>query len=262
MMDNKLIEKLKKGQPVAGCWSLMGSLEAVEMMGYSGFDFVIIDRQHTYYGLDKTENLLRAATLAGITPIVRVSDKSSASIMKALDAGAMGILVPTVSTAHEAELIVEAAKYPPLGKRSACPDTRAVQYGMLEWESFADLSNQNTMVWLIVEGPEGVKNFSEIVKVKGVHSIVMGPFDLSQSIGYPGKPNHPKVLEHLEEMVKIAKGAMVQMVAVIFETDPIQIKEKADQWIARGCNILTVASDRTTILNGFTLIAQKLSLML
>lgn len=256
---NKVIEKLDNAQITVGCWSLMGNPEVVEMMGYVGFDFVIIDRQHTSYGLDVAENLIGAAEMTSITSIVRVPDKRPASIMRALDAGALGILVPGISTSHEAELVVDAAKYPPVGKRSACPETRAVQYGLRKWESFVEWSNQDTMVWLLVEGPEGIANFSEIIKVNGVHAIMMGPFDLSQSLGYPGKPDHPEVLRNLEKMVKVAKEAKVHMIAVLFETDPIRIKEKADQWITCGCNILAVASDRSIIASGLTHIIQKVS---
>lgn len=259
MRRNKVIEKLKKGETAFGGWSLMGSLEAVEMMGYAGFDFVIIDRQHTYYGLERSENLFRAAEVANITPIVRVPDKRAASIMKALDAGALGILVPTISTVSEVREVVKAAKYPPQGERSACPETRAVHYGMQEWKSFVDWSNENTMVWLLVEGPQGVANFREIVKVEGVDVVMIGPFDLSQSLGHPGEPEHPEVVGHFKRMLEIARESKVEMATVLFEENPQDVKKKADYWIDLGCKVLLPVSDRAIMKCGLTRMMQEMN---
>lgn len=141
-----------------GTWAQMASPEFVELVGHVGFDFVIIDLEHGSFGIETAVNMIRAAEAANTAPIVRVASGSEWEILKVLDAGALGILVPGVSTAEQAKQVVRAAKYGPTGIRGACPATRATGHGAWAWSEYLRWANSETMVWLLVEGVEGIRN--------------------------------------------------------------------------------------------------------
>ena len=180
-------------------------------MGWTGFDFVLIDTEHTPVDVGATLNVIRACDLTGMTPIVRVYENSPALICKVLDNGAQGVTIPHISTAEQAEAVVRAIKYPPLGDRSTCPHIRATHFGLLSWKEYYQKANENTLVILLVEGEEGIRNIPAILKTRGVDIIFFGPVDFSQSIGLSsfGDFEHPKVYAALKDLVKMCGEAGV-----------------------------------------------------
>lgn len=250
---NRVKEALKNGKTAVGTWVQMSSPEIVEVVGYQGFDFVIIDMEHGQFGLDTVPSMVRAAEASGVTPVVRVYENNESLILKVLDSGAMGVLVPGISNKEQAEKAVKAAKYgPEFGTRGGCPWTRAVQYNSLNWQAHVKWSNEETMVWLLIEGKEGVENFDQILTVPYIDALVMGPFDLSQSLGVPGELDHPLVLNALKEMVEKANKKGVEMVAVMLsEMSQDQIQTSVKFWSELGCRIMTVGGDRPLLCVGF-----------
>ena len=173
-------------------------------------------------------------------------------ILKAMDMGAMGVIVPGVSTKEQGMRAVKAAKYAPLGERGACPWIRATQYNARSWVDYAQWSNEQTMIWLLVEGQEGVRNFDDILTVPNVDAVMLGPFDLSQSLGIPGQLDHPLLLKTLRAMVKKANTKKIDVIAVMLsEMQPEDIKASAQKWKSLGCKIMTVGGDRGIICTGF-----------
>jgi 4-hydroxy-2-oxoheptanedioate aldolase len=250
---NKVKLALEQQRVALGTWVQMASPEVVEVVGYQGYDFVIIDMEHGQFGFDTVPSMIRAAEATGVTSVVRVSNNESSTILKVLDAGAMGVLVPGISNREQAESAVKAAKYgPDFGIRGACPWTRATQYNVSDWNAHAAWSNEQTMVWLLVEGKEGVENFDEILTVPHIDALVMGPFDLAQSLGIPGQLDHPMLIKTLEEMVAKANKKGVSMVAVMLsEYDGDQIQAAVEKWNNLGCKIMTVGGDRALLSVGF-----------
>ncbi|MGI6132281.1 MAG: HpcH/HpaI aldolase family protein [Bacillota bacterium] len=247
----KLKKLIKEGKVAVGTWAQMASAEAVEMVGSAYFDFVVIDTEHGHFGLDTALHMVRAAEASGTAPLIRISEKNPTLILKALDMGAQGIVVPGVSTKEDAEMAVKAARYAPAGDRGACPYIRAAGHTARDWGKYATDANENSVVCLLVEGAEGAANFEEIVAVPGVDAVMIGPFDLSVSLGVGGQVTHPLVVEKLEQMAGIAKKNGVALAGVIFELAPARIKQDIERWMKLGSSVLMVGGDKMFLASAF-----------
>ena len=209
MRANTLLEKLQAGKPAFGVMLTFPSAPVVEMLGYLGFDWVLLDNEHGSVTVDTAEDVIRAAELTGIAPIVRPVANRPEVIAPFLDRGAWGVQVPHVNTAEEARAAVAACKYFPNGERGSFSRGRPAAYGMgggTTQEYFA-AANANTLVCLMLEEVVGVSNIGEIAKVKGVDVLFIGSGDLSQSMGFPGQQTHPEVQKVMEEGVKAIRDA-------------------------------------------------------
>jgi len=204
----------------------------------------IIDTEHGFYGIETAENLVRAADTTGLIPFIRVSHREPALVMKALDTGAAGFVYPGVTTPEEARNAVFAGLYPPKGTRGACPFVRAAGHSCEDWKTFAANSNRDLVKILLVEGAEGLDNFEKIVSVEGVDVIMMGPFDLSVSLGVGGDVEHPLVMEKFAEMIRHCRSNDVIMMPNIFNTDQDRISELSKHWFDSGCQSLVVNTDK------------------
>lgn len=198
---------LKAGKPIFGSTVQTGSPEAVEIVGKAGFDFVMIDTEHGTIDLGLLVHMLRAADSVGLASVVRVPDSNASHILRVLDAGASGILVPHLRNRAETEAIVRAMKFGPEGTRGACPYTRATGHLADDWPAFARQANDEIVLWGIVEDLEGVDNIDEIVDVPGLDAIFPGPFDLSQALGFAGDFYAPEVQTLLKKIVDAADCA-------------------------------------------------------
>ncbi len=253
---NAVKDRLAAGEIAIGSIAQMASPEAVEMIAAAGFDWVWIDLEHGSFGLETAVQMLRAAEAKGVTPVVRVPDHNPSFIMRVLDAGALGVMVPGVSRKEDAEAVVAAARYSPLGKRGACPWVRAAEHHARNWSEFVQWSNENVMLWLLVEGKEGVENLDEILEVPGYDAIVMGPFDLSQSLGHPGEIDHPDVVERVESMFRKARAKGIDVVSVILSDTTEDMLPEAKRWIALGSRIVAAGADKVFLATGFNATAK------
>ena len=208
MRTNTLKQKLRDGQPAFGVMLTFPSPPIVEMLGYLGFDWILLDNEHGSVTVDTAEDVIRAAELTGIAPIVRPVANRPEVIAPFLDRGAWGVQVPHVNTREEAEAAVAACKYFPEGQRGSFSRGRPAEYGMggPTQEYFAK-ANANTLVCLMLEEVEAIENIGDIVKVKGVDVLFIGSGDLSQSMGHPGQQAHPEVLALMEKGVKRIREA-------------------------------------------------------
>jgi 4-hydroxy-2-oxoheptanedioate aldolase len=244
---NRVKQALERGEPALGVAIQMNSPEAVEAAGASGFDFVYIDCEHGSFYIEPMTHMLRAAEAVGVTGIVRVPSHDPNFIMHVLDAGAMGVIVPNVSTADEARSAIAAAKYrlgDNGGRRGACPGTRATWHQTTDWVEFVQWSNENTMVWLLIETAEGVSNFDAISAVPGAHAAMLGPFDLAHDIGLPGQPRHPTIHEKYRAVMQTARDNGLEVVASLFSADPAEMALEKEKWIEAGARILVAGGDR------------------
>ncbi len=205
MQNIHLKERLRGGETVIGTFSGIPSPSLVEAIGYSGLDFIVIDSEHGPVEMQTAENLVRAAEITGMVPIIRVPCNESHLILRALDIGAHGVQVPHVSTKEEAELAIEYSKYHPQGKRGLSPFTRAGEYGLAA-ENHVFRINENVIVVVNIEGVEGVQNLSEITSVPEIDVIFIGPYDLSQSLGKPGQVEDHEVVSCIKDSVKEIKN--------------------------------------------------------
>lgn len=195
MYKNLLKEKMGRGEPVAGCM-IQGFLPAfVEICGLAGFDFIFIDAEHGALSPKDCEEMVRAAEVRNTVPLIRVPNADPDTILSFMDIGAMGIILPGVSTKEEAEKAVRAVKYYPQGNRGLNA-VRASDYGMTKpLAEYVVDANQETIVLAIIENTTAIKNLAEILSVDGLDGVILGTSDLSQSLGVPGQGKHPKVQE-------------------------------------------------------------------
>jgi 2-keto-3-deoxy-L-rhamnonate aldolase RhmA len=198
VFDTQLAQKLAQKRPLLGMFVGIPSPALVEMAGYAGFDFVVLDNEHGPAGPETTEGLIRAAACAGVAPLVRVSGAIRQEILRALDIGAAGVQVPQVNAVEQARLIVDAAKYPPLGSRGAAFSPRAAGYGFFGGRAHLEASNAQTVVVAHIETVEAVRQLDDLLAVDGIDAWFIGPTDLSVSMGFPGQPAHPEVRALIE----------------------------------------------------------------
>ncbi len=178
----------------------------VEVLAYAGFDYVIIDGEHSPLSLETIKHLIMACSGAGIAPFVRVRENSGPVVMAPLDIGAYGVQIPQIANADAAEKGIRCATYHPMGERGANPYVRATGYSAQKFTDYVQTANADTLIILQIEGVEGVANVESILATKGVDIVWLGPYDLSQSMGRPGQVDHPEVLKKMEEVVAKAKA--------------------------------------------------------
>jgi len=250
-MKNLTKEKLARGEAVLGIFSKMSDASLVEQAALAGFDFIIIDMEHGPASFETAQDLIRAAELRGMTPIIRTSDASHINLLRSLDIGVHGVQVPQVSSREVAEEVVRGAKFAPVGDRGVCRYTRAAEYTNIEKSVHFQRSNAETMVIVHIEGIEGINNLDQILAVKGIDVIFLGPYDLSQSCGVPGQTDHPTVVEKMQYAVRKASAAGV-IVGTFVETP-----EMARFWYQTGVRYLAYSVDVGIYFNSCRQIVEK-----
>ncbi|MDP6549917.1 MAG: aldolase/citrate lyase family protein [Dehalococcoidia bacterium] len=196
---NALREKLRQGIPVLGAFFKEMSPNMAEMMGVAGLDFIIVDCEHSPMTTETAGEIYRAAELYSVTTLTRIGENNQQSIQRYLDAGSEGVQIPLINTAEAAQAVVDAVKYPPVGKRGMA-GPRLAGYGRIGIADFIQQWNEESLVCIQIETPEGIANCAEIVKVPGIDIVFFGPMDLSVALGYPGQVSHPEVVSVIERL--------------------------------------------------------------
>jgi 4-hydroxy-2-oxoheptanedioate aldolase len=202
MRKNLTKEKIRKGEAVYGVFVSTWSPTIVEALGHIGFDFVVLDAEHGPMSPESIEHLVRAADCVNITPVVRVAVNIRQNVLRYLDTGALGVMIPLITSKAEAEAVVEAVKYPPEGKRGLAA-VRWANYGLTgPLSDYVKQSNQETMVIIQIETLPAIDNLKEILSVTDVDVVFIGPVDLSVAMGHYGEVNHPEVQEKVDYLVR------------------------------------------------------------
>lgn len=233
---NNFKAKLKAGKPVFGPFIETIDPAFIEISGYAGFDFVIIDMEHGPASLSQVQNLASAAVLANVVPIVRTANASETAIHQPLDLGVLGVEIPMISDSETARECVKAARFYPEGERGLCRFIRAANYSSMARDEYIKTANENLVI-LQLEGKEALDDLDNILKVEGVDIFFIGPYDLSQSLGVPGQVTHPKVIETVNFIVKKALevGAVVGSFADTLEA--------AARWKKEGIQYISYSHD-------------------
>jgi 2-keto-3-deoxy-L-rhamnonate aldolase RhmA len=201
LRSNSAKDRLRSGKPVIGVGLTFASPAMVELCAYAGFHFVRIDCEHGPMDPAIAEHLIRTAEATGITPLVRPPANQSHEILRYLDAGAQGVLVPHIETKEDAERAARAVRFHPHGDRSM-GGTRWAQYGAFaSMTELAAQSNEAMFMMALIESKAGVDNLDEILAVEGVDAVQIGPNDLSQSLGLPAQVNEPVVREYMDRII-------------------------------------------------------------
>lgn len=252
---NRIRSRLEVGEAAVGAFLQLGSTGIVEIAGEVGYDFVVIDCEHGAFGFETAVQLIRAADAAETMPIVRVAGGTLKELGQFLDAGAMGLLVPQIGSAEQAEAVVAASKYRtekyPAGTRGACPSVRSTRYSSPSWAEHATRSNRDCAVWLLVESAEGMDNLPQILDVPGIDGIMFGEFDLAVSMGCDGNRSHPAVLAKLEGAIELVRSRGIEVICFLDGWDPAAAAVSRERLAAKGCRIFLGAVDARIVFNVF-----------
>ncbi len=247
MRTNSLKRKLLAGQRVCGVLMEIHSPELIELFGHLGFDFVFLDGQHCGLNVEVARAMMRAADLTGMTSLVRVPRNDPSVILEYLDAGAGGIIVPNISTRAEAAAAAAAMRYPPVGVRGGFGRSRAANYGITQTQvEYFTKMNDELLCVVLIEDQSALPNLPAICSTPGVDIILIGPGDLSLSMGIPGGWKDPRVQAAVEQIRAAgASAAKPVMISALDAADGRALYERGFQLIAVGAAGLVATSGRT-----------------
>lgn len=233
---NRAKELLQGGKPAFGVLIQLPSAPVAEVLARAGFDWLWIDMEHGPLSLETVYSMIQATSGTETVPIVRVPWNLHWLAKPVLDMGAMGIIMPLVTTKEEATQAVKALRYPPEGVRGFGPSLAALRWG-LSVPEYVKIANHEIMAILLIEHIDAVDRIEEILSVPGVDLVMIGPFDLSGSMGLLGQVKHPKVEEAVDKVLADAKNAKVP--AGILALTPDDITRRLQQ----GFQFLIVGTD-------------------
>ena len=238
MRVNELKSKMGSGEVVIGSFLYIPSAKLSEIIGIIGFDFVVIDMEHGPIDMVVAEDMIRGAELGGAAAIVRVTHNSPHLVLDALDAGAVGVHVPEITTASDASRAAMSTKYGPVGFRGLA-GVRAAEYGLNgPLSEYPAAANKETMVVAHVESEAAVKNLDELLDVEGIDVYYLGPEDISNSLGIPGRSKDERVVALVEGGIRkiVSRGKIAGTIAADHEDARRYVDLGADisQRIASG----------------------------
>ena len=232
--------RLRAGETTLGAWLTFSDAAVAEIMADLGYDWLLIDAEHAPFSLDSLAHLLTAFHGRQAVPLIRVRWNDPPLIKQVLDLGAGGILIPYVCTPDEAWRAVAACKYPPEGIRGFGP-RRAADYGR-QMAAYIQQANDAILVGIQIEHISGVKAIRDILAVPGLDFLMLGPMDLSASLGLLGQLEHPKVVEAMEMVINEANRRRL----------PVGMPLPADtsldtvtRWVEKGCRFVLAGLDQS-----------------
>lgn len=248
MPRNAFKAAILEGRAQIGLWVTIPGSDNAEAMAGCGFDWLLIDTEHSTVSLDTVKSMLQAMAPYPVSAAVRPGWNDPVEIKRILDAGAQTILVPYVQNAEEAARAVSAVRYPPAGMRGVAGITRATRYGLVD--GYTARADSEICLLVQVESAEALANIEAIAAVDGVDGIFIGPADLAASMGHPGNPSAPEVKSAiLDGIARIRKAGKP---AGILTLDPIFLK----QAVAAGSVFTAVDVDQAILLRGARALAR------
>lgn len=255
MKRNPVKAALKAGQPQVGTWLSLGSIFATRVMARVGFPWLTVDTEHSPIDISMAANQFAAISETGCTPLARVPNGTHENIKRVLDAGAHGIVCPMINTVEQAKVAIAAAKYPPAGNRSIGGGLHALNYDATAGEYFKH-ANDEVLVILQTESPEGVENAEAIYSLPGVDAIFVGPNDLTfQMRGSDGADPSPEKLEAmLQRILAIGKKVGTPVGLHVQSVDDVK-RRIAEGWqfIAIGSELRFMTNESQRIVSGLNL---------
>ncbi len=232
-----LKEKLLANNFTSGSWVTLGHSAVAEIMAQSGFDWLTIDMEHSAITLHQAQELIRIIELCGVVPLVRVGENNPNLIKRVMDAGAQGVIVPMVNSRQEAEAAVGAVKYPPVGSRGVGL-ARAQRYGFgfTEYKQWAE---KDSIVIVQIEHIKAIENLEAILTVPGVDGSIVGPYDLSGSLGWPGEFDRAEVQQALKHYEDTCRRLQKPMGFHVVQPDPTM----ANAYRGKGYTFVAVGLD-------------------
>lgn len=239
---------------VIGSWICSSSPAIAELMSMCGFDFLSIDAEHAPIGISKTFSLLQAIKSGNpdCKALVRMPGNDYDQTKRFMDAGADGVICPMINSKEEAERLVNAVKYPPSGKRGV-GFSRSNAYG-LNLEEAVKQDNDKSLVIIQIEHKDAINNLDDILSVEGIDAAIIGPYDLSASMGLTGKFDHPDMVEAIQRNLDICTKHNVMPGIHIVQPNPDEVESRIKQgyrFIAYSVDITMISSISKSIIKKF-----------
>jgi 2-dehydro-3-deoxyglucarate aldolase len=258
MLAANIKAKLKRGEVSLGSWMSMAHVSIAEILASAGYEWVVVETEHTAIDVSEVLRLLVAIEHAGAVPLVRLAWNDPIQCKAVLDSGAAGVLVPMVNTKADAELAVKSAKYPPLGARGVGL-ARAQGYGQ-RFDEYVARANDDTLLIVQIEHEEAVRNIESILSVPGIDGTFIGPYDLSMSMGLPGKLDHPDVVAARSRVLQATKAhGLIPGIHLVHPdkaaADLPRLIEAGYRFIALGTDILFLGDACRSLRNAAAAIA-------
>ena len=232
---NSFKRAMKAGEPQIGLWCSLSSHFAVEVVAGSGFDWLLLDTEHSPNELPMVLSQLQAVAPYPTHPVVRVPWNDMVTIKRYLDIGAQTILIPYVQSEEEARNAVAYTRYPPVGLRGVAGTTRATRFGRVK--DYARRAHEELCVLVQIENRAGLESLEKIAAVEGVDGVFIGPADLHASLGYPGETANPKVVQIIDDAIRrIRRAGKAPGVLTSVEAD-------ARRWLGCGGLFVAVGAD-------------------
>ena len=242
---NKVKQKIINNEPVICAFIRIPEPSIAEIMAICGVELIVLDCEHYQFNPETLVNIIRAADIYGVSCLVRITGADPGHVCRMLDMGAAGILLADAENAEQVRKVVDAAKFFPHGHRGVSTDSRGNQFGFLvDSRDHARYSNDNTIIFVVVETQGAVEELDEILAIPEVDIVSVGAADLSHTYGYPGEPDHPKLLELRESIYQriVASGKMA--------LDKAPTLEDAERAYRRGIRCFYVSSDAMLLSSG------------
>jgi len=247
--QNPFKRALKAGKAQIGLWSTLSSSYTVEAIAGAGFDWILLDTEHSPTDLENLLTQLQAAAPYSSHPVVRVPWNDMVTMKRVLDIGAQSLLIPYVQSADEARSAVAHTRYPPAGVRGVAGTTRATRFGRVK--DYAKRAHEEICLLLQVETESALKNIEAICGIDGVDGVFIGPADLHASLGYAGETANPKVKPLIDEAIRrIRKAGKAPGILTPNEAD-------ARHWLECGALFVAVGSDAGILARGADALAAK-----
>jgi 4-hydroxy-2-oxoheptanedioate aldolase len=232
---NTFKRALNAGKPQMGLWCCLSNHYAIEVVAGSGFDWLLLDTEHSPNELDMVLSQLQAVAAYPAHPVVRVPWNDMVTIKRYLDIGAQTLLIPYVQNQQEAKNAVAYTRYPVEGLRGMGGTTRATRFGRIK--NYAKRAHEELCVLVQVETQTAIDNIEEIAAVDGIDGVFIGPADLHASLGYAGETANPKVKPIIDESIRrIRKAGKAPGILTSDEAD-------ARHWLELGCQFVAVGAD-------------------
>jgi 2-keto-3-deoxy-L-rhamnonate aldolase RhmA len=243
--------RISQGETLVGTFVFLPSPALVEIIAKAGFDFIIIDMEHSPKDWSTVEHMIRAANIHGLPVLIRVSENSEKLILQCLEIGADGIVLPFVQTAEQVTDAANAVYYPPKGKRGTCTVTRVTGYGAHRQRFLEHCREQNERLVIVaqIEDIAGVENIDAIIAADpGIDVVLLGRSDLASALGAPGQVDDPRVMEASDRMLTAIRNAPRKVAASVGAYTSAEVA----RWTAKGCTIFFAASEGLLFFNAAT----------
>jgi 2-dehydro-3-deoxyglucarate aldolase len=234
-MPNSFRRDLRAGKTLIGCWASLASNITTEILGYAGFDWLLIDGEHAPNDWQTFIGQLQALKDSPSAPVVRPQWAEPVVVKRLLDIGFFNFLMPYIESAEQAEAAVASTRYPPRGTRGVGVLHRSIRFGYVP--DYFSRVDENICVTVQIESPKGVENVDAIAAVDGVDALFIGPSDLSAGYGHIGNPTHPEVARAIERIVAAgqASGKPVGILA--------PLEREARRYLEMGMTYVAVGGD-------------------